>query len=80
MKMSPANLVQSFALTAERYSEVVQNLGTHVTKSERSTEEREHGPAKCSAATGQFSVETDAWERDSILSGGKIDYKLLTNQ
>jgi hypothetical protein len=50
--MSPADLVQSFALTAERYREVVRNLGKHVTKSEHSTEERElvremlggHGP------------------------------------
>jgi hypothetical protein len=39
--MQPANLVQSFALTAERYREVVKNLGKHVTKSEQSTEERE---------------------------------------
>jgi hypothetical protein len=41
MKMSPASLVQSFALTAERYGEVVRNLGKHVSKSEHSTEERE---------------------------------------
>jgi hypothetical protein len=39
VKMSPANLVQSFALTAERYTSVVKNLGKHVTKSEHSTEE-----------------------------------------
>jgi site-specific DNA recombinase len=41
VKMSPASLVQSFALTAERYRELVRNLGKHVTKSEHSTEERE---------------------------------------
>jgi hypothetical protein len=41
VKMSPASLVQSFALTAEHYGEVVRNLGNHVTKSEHSTEERE---------------------------------------
>jgi site-specific DNA recombinase len=41
VKMSPASLVQAFALTAERYREVVRNLGKHVTKSEYSTEERE---------------------------------------
>ncbi len=41
VKMSPASLVQSFALTAERYGEVVRSLGKHVTKSEHSTEERE---------------------------------------
>ena len=41
VKMSPASLVQSFALTAERYREVVRNLGKHVIKSEHSTEERE---------------------------------------
>jgi hypothetical protein len=41
VKMSPASLVQSFALTAERYREAVRNLGKHVTKSEHSTEERE---------------------------------------
>jgi hypothetical protein len=35
--MSPAKLVQSFALTAERYTSVVKNLGKHVTKSEHST-------------------------------------------
>jgi site-specific DNA recombinase len=29
VKMSPADLVQSFALTAERYAEVVKNLGIH---------------------------------------------------
>ncbi len=33
--------VDSFALTADRYGEVVRNLGKHVTKSELSTEERE---------------------------------------
>ena len=41
VKMSPASLVQSFALTAERYREVVRNLGKHVTNSEHSTAERE---------------------------------------
>jgi site-specific DNA recombinase len=40
-KMSPASLIQSFALKAERYREVVRNLGEQVTKSEHSTEERE---------------------------------------
>jgi hypothetical protein len=41
VKMSPANLVQSFALTTERDREVVRNLRKHVTTSEHSTEERE---------------------------------------
>lgn len=41
VKISPASLVRSFALTAERYREVVINLGKHVAKSEHSTEERE---------------------------------------
>lgn len=41
VKISPASLVRSFALTAERYREVVRNLGKHVAKSEHSTEERE---------------------------------------
>jgi hypothetical protein len=41
VKMPPTGLVQSFALTAERYVEVVKNLGKHVPKSEHSTEERE---------------------------------------
>jgi hypothetical protein len=41
VKMSLASLVQSFALTAERYGEAVGNLGKHLTKSEHSTEERE---------------------------------------
>jgi hypothetical protein len=41
VKMPPTGLVQSFALTAERYVEVVRNLGKHVTKSEHSSEERE---------------------------------------
>lgn len=51
VKMSPASLVESFALTAERYREVVRNLGKHVTKSEHSTEEREL-VRTCSEATG----------------------------
>jgi hypothetical protein len=41
VKTPPSNLVQSFALTAERYVEVVKNLGKHVAKSAHSTEERE---------------------------------------
>jgi hypothetical protein len=42
VKMSPTGLVQSFALTAERYREVVRNLSKQVTTtSEHSTEERE---------------------------------------
>jgi hypothetical protein len=41
VKMSRASLVQAFAQKAERYKEVVRNLGEHVTKSVRSTEERE---------------------------------------
>ena len=41
VKMSPANLLLSFALTAECYRAIVKNLGKHVTTSEHSTEERE---------------------------------------
>ncbi len=41
VKMSPASLVESFALTADRYKEVVRNLGKHVTSSEHSAEERD---------------------------------------
>ena len=41
VKMSPADLLHSFALTADRYTSVVKNLGKHVTKSEHSAEERE---------------------------------------
>jgi hypothetical protein len=41
VKMSPADLVQSFALTAERYTSMVKSLGKRVAESEHSTEERE---------------------------------------
>jgi site-specific DNA recombinase len=40
-KMSPASALELFALRAERYTDAVRNLGTHVASSEHSTEERE---------------------------------------
>ena len=79
VKMSPADLVQSFALTAEPYGEVVRNLGNHVTKSEHSTEERELVREMLGGHGTVFSRDGCVGARfDSV---GWLDkYKLLTNQ
>ena len=78
-KMSPADLVQSFALTAERYTEVVKNLGKHVTKSEHSTEERELVREMLGGHGTVFIRDGRVGARfDSV--GWFNNYKLLTNQ
>jgi hypothetical protein len=79
VKMSPTGLVQSFALTAERYREVIRNLSKPVTTSEHSTEERELVRAMLGGHGKVFS-------RDGRV-GARFDWaglvqteKLLTNQ
>ena len=79
VKTSPANLVQSFALTAERYSEVVQNLGKHVTKSERSTEEREMVREMLGGRGTVFTRDERVGARFESV-GWLKNYKLLINQ
>jgi hypothetical protein len=77
--MSPTGLVQSFALTAERYREVVRNLSKQVTTSEYSTEERElvramlGGHGKVFSRDGRVGARFD-W------AGLVQSEKLLTNQ
>ncbi len=79
VKTLPANLVQSFALTAERYSEVVQNLGKHVTKSERSTEEREMVREMLGGRGTVFTRDERVGARFESV-GWLKNYKLLINQ
>jgi site-specific DNA recombinase len=40
-KVSPDSAIESFALRVERYTDVVKNLGEHITSSEHSAEERD---------------------------------------
>ena len=76
--MPPTNL-QSFALTAERYREVVKNLGKHVTKSEHSTEERELVREMLGGYGTVFSRDGSVGARfDSV--GLSDNNKLLINQ
>jgi hypothetical protein len=79
VKIPPTNLVQSFALTAERYVEVVKNLGKHVTKSEHTTEERELVRLMLGGYGTVFSRDGSVGARfDSV--GWPDNYKLLINQ
>ena len=79
LKMPPTNLVQSFALTTERYVEVVKNLGKHVTKSAHSTEERELVREMLGGYGTVFSRDGSVGARfDSV--GWLENYKLLINQ
>jgi len=79
VKMSPADLVQSFALTVERYTSVVKNLGKHVTKSEHPTEERELVREMLGGHGTVFSRDGRVGARfDSV--GWPENYKLLINQ
>jgi site-specific DNA recombinase len=79
VKMPPANLVQTFALTAERYVEVVKNLGKHVTKSAHSTEERDLVREMLGGYGTVFSRDGSVGARfDSV--GLSDNYKLLINQ
>ena len=79
VKVPPRTLVQSFALRAERYVEVVKNLGSHVTKSAHSTEERELVREMLGGYGTVFSRDGSVGARfDSV---GWLDYnKLLMNQ
>ena len=79
VKMSPASLVQSFALTAERYREVVRNLGKHVTNSEHSTAEREQVRAMLGGHGIVFSRDGHVGARFDWAGLAQID-KTLTNQ
>jgi site-specific DNA recombinase len=79
VKMPPANLVQSFALTAERYVEVVKNLGKHVTKSAHSTEERELVREMLGGYGTVFSRDGRVGARFDT-AGWPDNYKLLINQ
>jgi hypothetical protein len=79
VKMSPAKLVQSFALTAERYTSVVKNLGKHVTKSEHSTEERELMREMLGGHGTVFGRDGRVGARFESV-GWPIYYKLLINQ
>ncbi len=79
VKVSPASLVQSFALTAQRYREVVRNLGKHVTKSEHSTEERELVRAMLGGHGIVFSREGRVGARFDWAGLVQID-KTLKNQ
>jgi site-specific DNA recombinase len=79
VKMSPADLVHSFALTAERYREVVRNLGKHVTKSEHSTEERELVREMLGGHGTVFSQDGRVGARFNSV-GWSNNYKPLINQ
>jgi site-specific DNA recombinase len=79
VKMSPASLVQSFALTAERYREVVRNLGKHVTKSEHSPKEREQVRTMLGGHGIVFSRDGRVGARFDWAGFAQID-KTLTNQ
>jgi hypothetical protein len=77
--MSTADLVQSFAPTAERYASVVRNLGKHVTKSEHSTEERELVREMLGGHGTVFSRDGRVGARfDSV--GWSNNYKILINK
>jgi hypothetical protein len=78
-KMSPASLIQSFALKAERYREVVRNLCEQVTKSEHSTEERELVNAMLGSHGIVFGREGRPAARFNCAGLGQSE-KLLINQ
>jgi hypothetical protein len=79
VKMSPADIVHSFALTAERYTSVVKNLGKHLTKSKHSTEERELVREMLGGHGTVFSRDGRVGARfDS--AGWSNNYKPLINQ
>jgi site-specific DNA recombinase len=79
VKTLPASLVESFALKAERYREVMKNLRERLTKSRHSTEERDSVRAILGGHGVVFCLDGRVGARFDCVGLGQSE-KLLINQ